>query len=129
MPLLSLQTRRDIQRATCDSHVYQQLFLPKTPHACPFFLSFASLTCVGKIYSQDIIKVHSIFVLPTRMLVLIDLLLEEDKEENVTILPGRYLKPHRVLFPLSWKRGILQCFRKLWAPGKGFWSVCLLTAD
>lgn len=128
MPLLSLQTRRDIQRATYDSHVYQQLFLHKTPHACPFVISFsfAFLTCVGKIYSQDIIKVHSIFVLPTRMLVFIDLLLEEDKEENVTILPGRYLKAHRVLFLLSRKRGSASVLQEALGSRQGF-LVCLFS--
>lgn len=69
---------------------------------------------------------HSIFVLPTRMLVFIDLLLEEDKEENVTILPGRYLKAHRVLFLLSRKRGSASVLQEALGSRQGF-LVCLFS--
>lgn len=91
-----------------------------------FLSSFAFLTCAGKICSGDKIKVHDIFILPRRMLVFIDLLLEEDKEENVTILPGRSPKTHCVLSLAAPEER--QCtrpsLRKLWAQGECFLSVC-----
>lgn len=68
---------------------------------------------------------HSIFVLPTRMLVFIALLLEED-EENVTVLPGRYLNLHRVLFLVSWKRGSASMLREALGSREVF-LVCLFS--
>ena len=92
--------------------------------------SFLSLFCLFNLCWQNIqsghIKVHGIFVLPTRMLVFIDLLLEEDKEENVTILPGRHLKLHSVLFLLSWKRGSASMLQEALGSRQVF-LVCLFS--
>ena len=68
---------------------------------------------------------HSIFVLPARMLVFIDLLLEEG-EETVTVLPGRCLNLHRVLFLVAWKRGSASVLREALGSRQVFF-VCLFS--